>query len=199
MDREGFVSLGITGNIGSGKSYVARLISLFRIPVFDCDKEAKLLYTSSDELKTAMIDRYGSDIYDKKGCINRSMLSDIIFSNDEELLFINSTIHPIIERKCSCWMDEMYVLGYNRVLVECAIMFETNIHTLLDKIILVDAPLEVKIKRAMERDNSTYGSVLSRMEKQMDHKDLKSKSDFVINNSGKNLILPQISFILENL
>ena len=198
MTDDKFTSIGITGNIGSGKSYVSKIISLFQIPVFDCDMEAKALYSDCNELKRIMVGRYGDDIYGKDGNIDKGKLSEIIFQNKDELTFINSIVHPMVEKKCIDWMYDMKSCGYSKVLVECAIMFETNIHRIVDKIILVDASDEIRIQRAMKRDGSTYEKVISRMQRQLSHEELKNKSDFLIDNSGENLLLPQITLILES-
>lgn len=197
MGDSKFCVFGITGNIGSGKSYVSKLISQIGIPVFDCDSVAKQLYDTNDDLKQIITSRYGSDIYDC-GRINKKKLSDIIFSDQRELEFIESSIHPIVKSECISWIDRMREYGHKYALVETAILFESDMYKIVNKTILVDADLDVRIKRAMLRDNATYESVLSRLNKQASHTDLRHKVDFVINNSGKVLILPQMLLIFQN-
>ena len=141
------IKLGLTGNIGAGKTYVSEIFSNLGIPVFNSDIIAKKSLLELD-VRKKIIDSFGKQVY-KGNEVNTKILSKIAFSSDEKLDILNSIIHPVVKEKFTKWS-----LSTNSdILVkESAILFESNTYLSLDKIICVIAPKNIRINRVLERD-----------------------------------------------
>lgn len=190
------VRLGITGGIGSGKSYVSRLLcDHFRVPVYNCDIKARLI-TLTDEGVIDALTQLLPDVYDEEGDIRRNVLADYLFASPENAQRINSIIHPAVREDLHRW----YALNANEPIVamESAILFESHFEDEVDKVLFVDAPTEIRVSRVMERDGLTREKVLSRMTQQ-NPDEARQRADYVVVNDGKSDISPQLSEILNNL
>lgn len=181
--------IGITGGIGSGKSIICKVFELLGVPVFYADDEAKKMYYH-DDVKATLVEKYGNEIYTIDGKLNREKLAQIIFSNPEELKFINSLIHPLVAEVYKQWCEKFKHLPYT--LKEAAILFESGAYKEMDKVITVSAPKDVRIKRIMKRDNSTRAQIEERINNQWSEEQRLAKADFVIYNNDEQLVLPQI-------
>src|SRR5699024_12250656 len=98
------IHVGITGGIGAGKSYVAKVFKEWGVPFYDADKEAKDLMVNNTEIKNALIQHIGSKVYTEKGLLNRGYLSEIVFQNSEKVKLLNSIVHTVVithEEDCS--------------------------------------------------------------------------------------------------
>lgn len=190
------IKVGLTGGIGSGKSFVSQIFKKLGVPVFSADDIAKEIINNNLPIKKQLIEYFGKDIYLKNGAIHRKKLANIIFNNEIALHKINSLIHPAVRIEFNKWAEKQ---SSSYVIQEAAILFETNQHVFFDKIITVTAPIQIKIERIIKRDNSSQELVLQRMKNQMDDEIIIEKSDYVIYNNGNNLILPQIVSIHEKL
>lgn len=183
------IKVGLTGGIGSGKSYVGEIYKKLNIPVFSADDAAKEIINSNDQIKKKIINYFGKDIYLENGVIHRKKLANIIFNNDIALQKINSIIHPEVRKAFNYWAKQQ---SSKYVIQESAILFESKQHVFFDKVITVTAPLQIKIDRVTKRDNISVELVKQRINKQLDDNIKMGKSDFIINNDGKNMILPLI-------
>jgi dephospho-CoA kinase len=181
--------IGITGGIGSGKSIICKVFELLGVPVFYADDEAKKLYYHED-VKATLVEKYGKEIYTSDGKLNREKLAQIIFSNSEELKFINSLIHPLVAEVYKQWCEKYKHLPFT--LKEAAILFESGSYKEMDKVITVSAPKEIRIKRIMKRDNLLRAQIEERMKNQWTEEERLAKADFVIYNNDEQLVLPQI-------
>jgi dephospho-CoA kinase len=181
--------IGITGGIGCGKSIVCKVFQLLGVPVFYADDEAKKLYYT-EEIKEVLIKKYGSQIYSSDKQLNKAMLASIIFSNPDELQFINSLIHPRVAKVYEQWCAEHKHLPYT--LKEAAILFESGAYKEMDSVITVSAPKELRIKRIIKRDNLSRQQIEERINNQWTEEERIKHSDFVIYNDDKSLVLPQI-------
>jgi dephospho-CoA kinase len=190
------LKVAVTGGIGSGKSIVCSVFEKLGIPVYYADKAAKRLMDSDIEIRKKMINSFGMDIFDVDYKLNRTKFASIIFNNAEALSIINGIVHPDVRKEFNIWMSQQ---SAPYVIQEAAIVFESGLSDIFDKIITLSAPVEVRIDRVMKRDNITRERVLERIKNQMDE-DLKIKlSDFIIVNDGKEMLLPQILNIHKNL
>lgn len=191
------LKVAITGNIGSGKSTVIEIFKSFDIPVFNSDEEAKKLYLES-EIKDQLEDYFG-DIIFENGEIDKKKLANIIFSNQRALKKVNSIIHPVVMKRYISWHFQQ-TSPYT--LKESAILFESNLQDIFDKIITVSAPENIRLERVMNRDGALKEDVEKRMFNQLSE-NIKCKfSDFVIINDGVEPLKPQIELIhnfLKNL
>lgn len=177
----GQIRLGITGGIGSGKSYVAQMLQArWDVPVYDCDSEAKRLTAESDDLRTALTQLVGDHLW-QQGQMQKPVLAAYLFASPEHAAQVNAIIHPAVRRDFLCWAD-----AHSRspvVAIESAILCESGFHTLVDSILLVDAPLEVRLQRAMLRDGASRQQVMARMARQ-DSAQARQLARFTVINDG---------------
>lgn len=154
--------IGITGNIGSGKSWVCALFESLGVPVFHSDDEAKRLYYLP-EVKEAIVSRFGDEAYLPDGCLNRALVSRAIFSNEEDRAFVERTLYPTLNQRFATWADEQ---KGPFVLYESAIIYEKHIERLFDAVVMVSASEETRLRRVMTRDHCSEESVRARMANQ---------------------------------
>lgn len=177
--------IGITGGIGSGKTFICKKFKEFGVPVYNADERAKFLMENDSQLKNELIDYFGKEIY-VNSKLNKKYLAERIFNSKEDLQFINSVVHPAVARDTKLWEEENSDKSY--LIKEAALLFENNSYKELDKTILVFAPEDERILRVMKRDSSSKEQVLSRINNQMSDLDKMENADFIINNNGKNEI-----------
>lgn len=189
------IRVGLTGGIGSGKSTVAMVFEELGIPVFYSDTEAKLLLLRED-VKTKLHNLFGNTIFSENE-INKAALANIIFNNAEALTKVNQLIHPMVRSVFENWCNN--ITDKNYCIIEAAILFENGFDALVDKSIVVIAPLNERIERVIKRDQSTTDGVLARINNQWPQEKIISLSDFQIDNSDQSLIIPQIIKINDRL
>ena len=183
--------IGITGNIGSGKSYVCKMFENLGIPVFYSDDETKKLYLIPS-VKTLIINRFGNEVYFEDGTLNRKLLSYHLFKNEEAMKFIESVLYPALNQHFDEWCEQQ-TTPY--VLYESAILFEKNYEKFFDKIIFVSAAEDIRLQRVMQRDDCSEENVRSRMRLQLNEETKISRADFVIYNDGIKAVEPQVEAI----
>ena len=187
--------IGITGGIGSGKTYVTEVFQSLGIPIFYADSQANKLMISSEKLIKLLKEEFGNDIY-KDSDLNKEKLASIVFSNSDKLQKLNSLVHPIVKEEFNNWCKKQ-TSPY--VIKEAAILFESNSHLGLDAVICVSAPLELRKKRLCNRDNYTEKEMQNRIENQITQEDKEKQSNYIIVNDEKDLLLPQIIKIHKEL
>ena len=168
--------VGITGNIGSGKSYVCTLFKQLGIPVFDSDFEAKQLYYRP-EIKELIVRRFGEDVYHADGTLDRQRLAGCLFADSCALGYVESVLYPALNERFAEWVEQQ---ESPFVLYESALIFEKHIETMFDAIIVVAASEPVRIRRVMTRDHCTENQVLARVAQQLPQSEKVSQADFVI-------------------
>lgn len=185
--------LGITGGIGSGKSYVARVLNEeFGIPVYDCDTEAKRLNVESSVIREGIRRMVGPEAYFEDGSLNRPLLAKWLFESDEHAKAINALVHPLMKED---WMRWSEAQDAPIVALESAILYSSGFDTLVDKVLLVDAPRELRLKRAIERDNASREQIEARMARQ-NHELEDVSPHFMVVNDGRDL-LPQLRHLMS--
>ena len=187
--------IGLTGGIGSGKSTVAKYFESLGVPVYIADDEAKKILQTVDTTEE-VFSVFGNDVMDGN-IINRKKLSEIVFNDADKLKVLNSIIHPKVKMHFEKWL-EMHK-NNQFVLKEAAVLFESGSYKNCDYIITVEAPLEIRIQRVIERDHSSREMVLSRIQNQLSEKERISKSDFVIQNISINETKRKVEEILKTL
>lgn len=187
--------VGITGGIGSGKSVVSRLLNMLGYPVYDSDSKAKCLNDTDEEVKRALTLAFGSDLYEN-GLLNRPKLASLIFQSDSNRQLVNAIIHPAVKRDFLRWAEAQ---NSDIVFLEAAILYESGFDAFMNKVVAVAAPEQVRIQRAMQRDNATEQQIVNRLRAQMSQDVLESKADFVVVNDGIQPLLPQIEALAVQL
>ena len=170
------MKIAITGNIGSGKSYVSSLFKELDIPVFDSDHEAKRLY-DRPEIKRLMVNRFGSEIYHEDGTLDRGKMASKVFGDTCALGYVESVLYPALNAYFSEWAEQQ---ESPYVLYESALIFEKHLEGMFDAVIVVAASEEVRIGRVMTRDRCTEDQVRARMALQLPQSEKLTKADYVI-------------------
>jgi len=189
--------LGITGGIGSGKSYISSLLrEQMNVPVYDCDAEAKRLICEEEGIRKELTELVGAPIY-KEGKLQKKVLADYMFANQQHIQKVNAIVHPAVRKDIGKWMKQQ---DSEVVAVESAILYESGFDTLVDKVLFVNAPLELRIQRAMKRDGSTREQIEARIGMQQSEQQLE-KADYVIDNGtvGKKELLDALQWVLKKI
>jgi len=181
--------IGITGNIGSGKSMVCSIFEILEVPVFYADVEAKKLY-EKPEIIAMMVKHFGKSIYHSDRTINTAALAKKLFNQNDNLDFVNSILHPAVHHRFEEWTTNFKSASY--ILYEAAILYETGYYKDFDAIILVTAPEELRIERILQRDKLSLKEIKSRMARQWSEDKKISRADFIIQNDGTQHLIPQI-------
>ena len=182
------LKIGITGGIGSGKTFICKLFEALGIPVYNADEEAKRLMNTDIRIKEKLIAQFGEATY-KDGLLDRAFLADMAFSDKDKLELLNSIVHPIVIQEAKDWAERQ-TTRYS--LKEAALLFESGSYKELDYTILVTAPMDIRIQRVIERDGATEQQVRERINKQLSDEEKLQLADFVIVNDGITPLLPQV-------
>lgn len=186
--------IAITGGIGSGKSVVSSILLTMGYSVYDCDSKAKGLMNSSSLIKERLSLRFGDDIYQSDGTINKGKLSTIIFNDRHELGYVNGVVHPVVKDDLQHWVAEQY---RQPVFVETAILGESGLDSLVDEVWIVTAPLETRVMRVVRRNSTTRDKVIERINSQTDDYHNDNLPVKTIINDGDTPLLPQIIKVID--
>jgi len=181
--------IGLTGNIGTGKSTVARIFEILGIPVYHADFQAKLLL-DTDEVKEQILLIFGTHVFNTSNQIDRKTLADIVFSDKAKLEQLNNIIHPLVEKDFSIWCNNHLDKDY--IIHEAAILFESGFDRLFDATILVMAPESLCIERVIKRDLLSEQLVLNRMNNQWNQEKKREKANYIVMNDENTMLIPQI-------
>ncbi|WP_045803088.1 dephospho-CoA kinase [Flagellimonas lutaonensis] len=187
--------IGLTGGIGSGKTTVAKMFKKLGVPVYDSDKEAKKLMNQSKEMRAAIVDLFGKKAY-KKGKLNRKFIAGAVFANKGLLSKLNAIVHPAVKSHFYDWAKKQ---AAPYVVQETALIFENGMEDRFDRVVLVTAPEEMRIKRVTARDKVSEEEVRARINNQLDDAHKKEKSDFVIENIDLETTRKQVETIHREL
>lgn len=172
------IIVGLTGGIGSGKSTVANMFRELNVPVYDSDLEAKQLMTSSPVIKESIIELLGTKAY-SEGELNRRFIASKVFKDSHLLKQLNDIVHPEVRKHFLSWTNTQ---TSNYVVQETALIFENKARDKYDYVLLVTAPIELRLQRVMDRDGVSEKEVLDRMKNQMEDSDKIELADFCIEN-----------------
>ncbi len=177
-------TLGVTGGIGSGKSTACRMLEEQGARVFYADAEAKRLMQEDDALQTAIAETFGADTYDAEGTLNRARLAAVVFSDEEKLQQLNALVHPKVFEAFGQAKEQAEADGVELLVHEAALIFESGGDAHLDAVAVVDAPVDVRIRRVTARDGASEAEVRARMSHQLPPAELRQRADYVLDNSG---------------
>lgn len=184
------LKIGLTGNIGSGKTIVSRIFELLGVPVFYADDAAKKVMVTDQVLIESIKSAFGENSYFDDGSLNRKHIAGIVFNNAEQLAKLNSLVHPATFRAFDEWLKEIKDAPY--ILKEAALLFESDSYKMCNYSIMIQAPVEIRIKRVMQRDGLTREEVESRNSKQFSDEKKTQLADYIIKNDDVQLVIPQV-------
>jgi dephospho-CoA kinase len=187
--------IGLTGGIGSGKTTIARILEAMSFPVYYSDVRSKELCDHDPGIQSQLTSLFGTKAYED-GKLNRSFLSDCIFTNPDLRLKVNEIIHPVVRKDFEDWASvQRSTLIFN----EAAILFETGAYKQFDAVVLVCAPISQRIERVMLRDLYDKASVEQRIQSQWTDEQKRSLTKYCIENNGIQPILIQVEELLIKL
>lgn len=170
--------VGLTGGIGSGKSTVAEFFRELGVPVYNSDYKAKKIMHEDSKVKAKILNLFGEKAYSNNE-LNRRFIASEVFSNKKKLNALNAIVHPAVRADFLTWVDSQ---DYPYVIQEAAIIFENNSEDRYDKVILVTAPKEIRIKRVIDRDGNSASEIKARIENQLSDEEKIPRAHFVIKN-----------------
>ncbi|NDV83860.1 dephospho-CoA kinase [Bacteroides sp. 51] len=188
------IKLGITGGIGSGKSVVSHLLEIMGVPVYIADTESKRLTATDPQIRCELTDLLGEEVY-RNGKLNKPFLANYLFSDPEHAQKVNGIIHPRVKEDFRQWIDVHKQAPV--IAMEAAILIEAGFADDVDYIVMVYAPWELRIERAMKRDNSSREAIVKRIESQMSDEKKKAQAHHIIINDDIESIIPQIEALLQ--
>jgi dephospho-CoA kinase len=177
------IKAGITGGIGSGKTTVCKMFEKLGIPVYYADDRAKYLMQHEHFLIDLIKKNFGEDVY-VNGTLDRKLLASKVFNDPAKLALLNSLVHPAVFRDTERWMEEQREKKVPYVLKEAALLVETGSYQALDKLIVVTAPLNIRIERVTERDKTGEEEVVARINNQLPEEEKVKLASYVISNNG---------------
>jgi dephospho-CoA kinase len=191
------IKVGLTGGIGSGKSTVAKILLKLGFPVYNSDKRAKWLMNNDSILKNNISSIFGENSY-INGVLNTNFISNIVFSDPDKIIQLNSLVHPSVSKDFDKWLK--LNISHNIIFKEAAILIESGAYLKMNKIILVESRNDLKIERILKRDSTDFDSVKKRMDSQSSDSKNKNYVDYIIENNETleslntkvNLVIQQI-------
>lgn len=182
--------IAITGGIGSGKSYICRLLAMRGIQVYDCDAAAKRLMRTSLPLMDSLRQLVGNDVYDAEGQLQKRVLAEFLLASEENKRAVNDVVHPAVaidfEQSGMEWLESAILFDSG---------FDRRVH--FDSIVCVAAPLVVRIRRVMERDHIALAKTLQWIHAQLPQRALIRRSDHVVCNDGRAALDEQLDLLLQ--
>lgn len=194
--------IGLTGNIGCGKSSLSKIFMDKGIDVVDADIVSRQIFEDEELLQT-VFEKFGPSIKNNDGSLNRKALGNIVFNDNEKLIELNNITHPRIKEKIFNQIRNLEEQGKPIVILDGALLVETGYLDDIDKLIVVTCDEEIQIERIKKRDNCTKLEALSRIKSQMSQVEKVKYADYTIDNSGtieelKNKAYKFMSYIKEN-
>ena len=191
--------IGLTGGIGAGKSTVSDYLLDKGFTVIDADKIARSMTEKGSETLQALTEAFGEDILFTDGCLDRKKLAAIVFSDEKKRLVLEELttkkVVQIIEEKITGLQEEGYEAP---VFIDAPLLFESGADKLCDAVWLVDASIDIRIRRVMARDDVTSEEVKRRILNQMSSSEKIARSTDIIDNSkGKEALYEQVERVLE--
>ena len=182
--------IGITGGIGSGKSIVCKVFATMGVPIYEADLRAKFLINNDLSLKKSIQNLLGNQAYTSTGEYNRAWVASRVFNNPDLLKQLNAIVHPRVREDAENWVQQHSKSPF--LLYEAAIMKAAGDGNYFDKVIVVNAPINLRIKRVQKRDNRSEQEIRDIIARQISDEERLRMADFVIENDEKIPLLPQV-------
>jgi dephospho-CoA kinase len=178
------LKIGLTGSIAVGKSFVCEVFRELGVPVLDADQTAREVVKPNTEGLNLIIKHFGNDILLENGELNRPKLGEIVFSNEEKRLLLNSIIHPLVQNAQDEWLQGLESKNEAKfAIIDAALLIESNGYKRFDKIIVVWCEPKVQLERLMLRNNLNLIDAEKRINSQMPQAEKKKFADFLIDTT----------------
>lgn len=174
--------IGLTGNIGCGKSSLSNILKNNSLDIIDADIISRDIMNDKD-LLNKIFETFGNDIKSEDGTLNRKELGKIVFNDDEKLIILNNITHPAIKNEIKKRIKEIEDNNRNIVVVDAALLIEGNFLDLVDRLVVISCDLDIQLNRIIKRDNITKEEAISRIKSQMDQNEKIKYGDYIIDNS----------------
>ncbi len=176
--------IGLTGGIASGKSTIADYLRRSGIPVVDADQLARDIVKVGKKAYLDIIQTFGDSILNEDRTLNRSKLAQIVFQDPDKLAQLNAITHPEIAHEAQRIFNNYEKQGYEQVIYDVPLLFENNLQSMMDAVILVAIPPELQLERLLQRDSISKEEALRRIRSQMPLDEKKKLTPYIIDNSG---------------
>ncbi len=189
--------IGVTGGIGSGKSFICGIFEDLGYRVYYADQRAKVLMVQNPEIVRGVKELFGEEAY-VAGQLNRAFIGKIAFQEPDKLQALNQIVHPQTGKDYLQWLEatpEDYDKAF--VLKEAAILYESGAYKSSDGVMTVYAPKNIRLARVLQRDDAEEEEVISRMEKQWAEWEKYRRADFCLINEGRHMLLPQVRAAIQ--
>ena len=190
------ISIAITGGIGSGKSYISHILQEYGIPIYNTDDEAKRLMVSDKGIRRDLVALLGEEVY-VEGTLNKSLLASYLFADPENAARINGIVHPRVKMDFCRWLEQH--VDKEIVGMECAILYEAGFDDAVDAVVMVYAPENLRVERAVKRDHATEAQIRARIAAQLDDEEKRKRADYVIYTDGSIPLDSQLSTLIAQL
>ena len=189
--------LGLTGNIGCGKSSLSDIFKKNNIEIIDADIISRQIFEDKDVLES-VFKQFGNEIKYEDGTLNRKALGNIVFNDDKKLIELNNLTHPLIRNKILKRISDAKNKGEKVVVIDAALIVESQYLDIIDKLLVVTCNIKEQIKRIKERDKCSEEEAIKRINSQMNQREKVKFADYIIDNSGdlENLKLKANDFII---
>lgn len=178
------LTVGLTGSIAVGKSFVCSVLRENGIPVLDADLTAREVVAAGTDGLAELVSHFGNDVLTANGELDRKKMAALVFSDPERLSLLNSIVHPRVIAKQNDWVDEQHRSDRNGIaVIDAALMIESGAYRRFDKIVVVWCEPDIQLSRLMLRDNLGADDALKRINAQMSQDEKKSFADHLINTS----------------
>lgn len=196
------MKIGITGGIGSGKSYICNILKAKGFPVYNCDDEAKRLMVKSIDIINALRELICADAYTEQHApdgsvvyvLNKQLVASFLFANPNNASKVNAIVHPVVKKDFERWST---LQNSDYVFMECAILFESGFDAVVNKTILIYADEDKRVRRAMKRDNATEQQIRGRMKHQISGEEARRRADYILDHNNYDTTDEEIEILLD--
>lgn len=186
--------IGLTGGIGSGKTTVAKYFASKGVPVYIADEAAKNIMNNKEVIQEVQA-IFSENVIQKNGFLDRNAIREFVFKDKRKLEQLNKIIHPKVKTDFENWLKQNKEEPF--VIKEVAILFETNGQKYCDATILVTAPIEIRIKRVLERDTTSRENILQIIKNQLPEERKIELATYVIENENLNITYKKVDNLIE--
>lgn len=193
------LSVGVTGNIGSGKSTVCSIFRGLGVPIYEADLAVKQLYQEHAGLRASLVALLGEGVYRASGEFDAGFVRTRVFGDDDLRGRLNAIVHPVVFEDFAQWKAARALEGHTYVIKEAAILFESGANETVDVVVGVVAPMEIRKQRVLSRDGMSEEDFARRVAAQWPQERWMERCDFLVHNDGETSIIEQVLVIHRQL